>query len=183
MYDNTYDASIGDRKNAGIELIQSGRRIATNGDISLLAAPEQWDQMIPPVLNSRTVDDENNSLSASLTIPADSAGNPAVHYSMKAEPEAGGVKLTVKLDNPLPADLVGKAGFSLQFIPSQFISKSFQADFDGDGNYDAFGVFPLVPQDEMVSAERARTGIAWYVKSWTMMRATGSRCLWRPAAR
>ena len=167
MYDNTYDASIGDRKNAGIELIQSGRRIATNGDISLLAAPEQWDQMIPPVLNSRTVDDENNSLSASLTIPADSAGNPAVHYSMKAEPEAGGVKLTVKLDNPLPADLVGKAGFSLQFIPSQFISKSFQADFDGDGNYDAFGVFPLVPQDEMVSAERARTGDQpWYVKSW-----------------
>ncbi len=167
MYDNTYDTSIGDRKNAGIELIQSGRRIATNGDISLLAAPEQWDQMIPPVLNSRTVDDVNNNLSASLTIPADSDGNPAVYYSMKAEPEAGGVKLTVKLDNPLPADLVGKAGFSLQFIPSQFISKSFQADSDGDGSYDAFGVFPLVPQDDMVSAERARTeDQPWYVKGW-----------------
>ncbi|MCY9656435.1 glycoside hydrolase family 9 protein [Paenibacillus chondroitinus] len=157
MYDNTFDAALGDKKNAGIELIQSGRRIATNGDISLLNAPDKSDSTIPPVRNSRTVDDVNNTLSASLTIPSDSKGNPAVSYNLKAEPEAGGIKLTVKLDNPLPADLIGKAGFSLQFAPSQFISKSFQADTNGDGNYDSFGVFPLVPQDDMVSAERART--------------------------
>lgn len=167
MMNNTYDAELGDKKNAGIELIQSGRRIATNGDITLLAAPEQWDNIIAPVCNSRSIDQVNNTLSASMTIPSDDEGNPAVHYTLKAEPEAGGVKLTIKLDNPLPADLAGKAGFGLQFIPSQFISKSFQADADGDGNYDTFGVFPLVPQDDMVSVERARTeDQPWYVKDW-----------------
>lgn len=167
MYNNTYDTELGDKKNAGIELIQSGRRIATNGDISLLNAPEQWDNLIPPVLNSRAVDDVNAALSSSLTIPADSKGNPAVNYSLKAEPEAGGVKITVSLDAPLPSDLVGKAGFSLQFTPAQFISKSYQADADGDGKYDTFGVFPLVPQDDMVTAGRARTeDQPWYVKNW-----------------
>ena len=167
MYNNTYDPELGDKKNAGIELVQSGRRIATNGDITLLPAPEQWDYMIPPILNSRTIDEENDVLSANLTIPADSKGNPAVNYTLKAEPEPGGVKLTVKLDEPLPADLVGKAGFSLQFIPSQFISKSFQADSDGDGKYDSFGVFPLHPQDDMESFDRARTeDQPWYVKDW-----------------
>jgi endoglucanase len=167
MYNNTFDTELGDRKNAGIELIQSGRRIATNGDISLLNAPEQWDNLIPPVLDSRNIDDVNNSLSASLTIPADSKGSPAVGYSLKAEPEPGGVKLTVSLDAPLPADLAGKAGFSLQFAPASFISKSYQADADGDGNYDAFGVFPLVPQNDMESAARARTeDQPWYVKNW-----------------
>ncbi len=167
MYNNTFDTELGDKKNAGIELIQSGRRIATNGDISLLDAPEQWDNLIPPVLNSRTVDDINAALNSSLTIPADSKGRPAVGYSLKAEPEAGGVKITVSLDTPLPSDLVGKAGFSLQFTPAQFISKSYQADADGDGNYDTFGVFPLVPQDDMVTASRARTeDQPWYVKNW-----------------
>jgi endoglucanase len=167
MYDNTFDAALGDTKNAGIELVQSGRRIATNGDISLLDSPGQWDNAIPPVRTSRTVDTVNDSLSANLTIPADSTGNPAVDYRLKAEPEAGGVKLTVKLNNPLPADLAGKAGFSLQFAPDQFISKSYQADADGDGSYDTFGVFQLVAQEDMVSAERARTADQpWYVKDW-----------------
>jgi len=167
MYNNTYDPELGDKKNAGIELIQSGRRIATNGDITLLPVPEQWDYMIPPVVNSRTVDEASNTLSANLTLPADSKGNPAVNYTLKAEPEPGGVKLTVKLDKPLPEDLVGKAGFSLQLIPSQFISKSYQVDSDGDGKYDTFGVFPLVPQDDMVKVERARTeDQPWYVKEW-----------------
>lgn len=164
MYSNTYDSELGDKKNAGIELVQSGRRIATNGDISLVDAPEQWDSIVSPVLNSRSIDD---TLIANLTIPADSAGNPAVGYRLKAEPEPGGVKVTVTLDSPLPQDLAGKAGFSLQFSPRYFISKSFQADADGDGSYDTFGVFPLVPQNDMVSAERARTADQpWFVKNW-----------------
>jgi len=153
MYSNTYDAALGDNKNTGMELVQSGNRIATNGDISLQNIPDKLNSASMPVLNSRTVDDAKNTLSASLTIPAVSK-TPAVNYSLKAEPEAGGVKLTVKLNNPLPANLVGKAGFSLQFAPAQFISKSLQADADGDGNYDVFGVFPLVAQDDSDKASK-----------------------------
>ena len=159
MYNNTYDAELGDEKNAGIELVQSGYRIATNGDISLENIPDKLDTASMPVLNSRKVDGAKNTLSANLTIPAVS-NTPAVNYTLKAEPEAGGVKLTVKLDNSLPENLVGKAGFSLEFAPAQFISKSFQADADGDGKYDTFGVFPLVAQDDSDKASKEPLPIA-----------------------
>ncbi len=168
MYSTTYDRTFGDQKCAGIELIQAGKRIATNGDIHLLPTPEQWDATPAPTRNSRVIDDVNNLLSADLTIPAESGTeNPAVDYTLTAVPEPGGVKVTVKLDEPLPADLAGKAGFNLEFIPSEFTGKSFQADSDGDGNYDDYGVFPLVPADDMEETERARTGDQlWYVKDW-----------------
>ena len=71
------------------------------------------------------------------------------------------------MDEELPADLVGKAGFNLEFIPAVYIGKSFQTDTDGDGNYDSYGVFPLVPEDDMEDVSRARTGDqVWYVKDW-----------------
>ncbi|WP_343252707.1 glycoside hydrolase family 9 protein [Ligaoa zhengdingensis] len=168
MYSTTFDRTFGDQHCAGIELIQNGRRIATNGDIHLLPTPEQWDATPAPVRNSRTFDEATDTITVDMTFPEESTtGNPAVDYELIAEPEAGGVKLTVKLDKPLPEDLVGKAGFNLEFIPSAFIGKSFQADSDGDGKYDSYGVFPLVPEDDMVDMERARTGDQlWYVKDW-----------------
>ena len=339
MYSTTFDKTFGDQHCAGIELIQSGRRIATNGDIHLLPTPEQWDATPATIRNSRVFDEATDTITVSMTLPeeqnpttppaptptptptpapssaldlteapdadeadtqpdaetpeveapeasdepkaeatdepkaeatdepkaeatdepkaevtdepeaevtgepkaevtdepkaevtgepedevtdepeaevtdepdadapdepdadvsdepdadvsdepqtetpdpetpaaldlaADPAVNPAVDYELIAEPEAGGVKLTVKLDEPLPADLVGKAGFNLEFIPAVYIGKSFQTDIDGDGDYDSYGVFPLVPEDDMVDMDRARTGDQlWYVKDWNEAR-------------
>ncbi len=168
MYNTTFDMTFGDQHCAGVELIQQGRRIATNGDIRLLPTPEQWDATPPPTLNNREADLAANTVSANLTMPATKDGQkPAVDYTIKAVPEPGGVKLTVTLKDPLPADLVGKAGFNLEFIPSLFREKSYQADSDGDGTYDSFGVFPLLPFDDMELKDRARTDDqAWYVKEW-----------------
>ena len=96
-----------------------------------------------------------------------SDGKPAVDYTLKATAEPGGVKLTVVLDRPLPPDLVGKAGFNLEFIPDRYRTKTFQTDTNGDGRYDDFGVIPLLPFDDMELKERARTDDeAWYVKEW-----------------
>ena len=170
MYATTFDRTFGDQHCAGIELIQNGRRIATNGDIHLLPTPEQWDATPPPTKG--TVTAEGNTVTVPMTIPAETFDdgtpeNPAVSYKLIAEPEPGGIKLTVKLDAPLPEDLVGKAGFNMEFLPAVFIGKSYQTDSDGDGTYDDFGVFPQDPRDEMVEMERARTNNqAWYVQEW-----------------
>jgi hypothetical protein len=169
MYNGQFDNTFGDQHSAGIELIQSGRRIATNGDIHLLPTPEQWDATPAPSITGRVIDEEANTASVSLTFPGveGSAEKVAVDYTMTAEPEAGGVKLTIKLEEELPADLVGKAGFNLEFIPSQFVGKSIQTADAVDGNYNGFRIFPLVPEDEMEEKDRARTeDQSWYVQDW-----------------
>ena len=173
MYATDFDRTFGDQHCAGIELIQGGRRIATNGDIHLLPTPEQWDAT--PAPTKGTITAEGNTVTVPMTIPAetfdDGTENPAVNYQLIATPEKGGIKLTVKLDAPLPADLVGKAGFNMEFLPAVFIGKSYQSDTDGDGVYDQFGVFPQDPRDEMVDMERARTNNqAWYVQEWNEQR-------------
>ena len=173
MYATDFDRTFGDQHCAGIEMIQDGRRIATNGDIHLLPTPEQWDATPAPTKGTITAD--GNTVTVPMTIPAETfeggAENPAVNYQLIAEPEPGGIKLTVKLDEPLPEDLVGKAGFNMEFLPAVFIGKSYQSDSDGDGAYDQFGVFPQDPRDEMVDMERARTNNqAWYVQEWNEQR-------------
>ncbi len=169
MYNGQFDNTFGDQHSAGIELIQSGRRIGTNGDIHLLPTPEQWDATPAPSIKERVIDEEADIASVSLTFPGveGSEEKAAVDYTMTAEPEAGGVKLTIKLEEELPADLVGKAGFNLEFIPSQFVGKSIQTADAVDGNYNDFRIFPLVPEDEMEQKDRARTeDQSWYVKDW-----------------
>ncbi len=171
MYSTTFDRTFGDQHCAGIELIQNGRRIATNGDIHLLPTPEQWDATPAPIIGERKFDEATNTITVSVTLPAetleDGTVNPEVHYALIAEPEEGGVKLTLKIDGELPADLLGKAGFNLEFLPAVYTGKSFQADSDGDGVYDSFGVFPLTPSDDMEEIGRARTANqSWYVQQW-----------------
>ncbi|MDR0424760.1 MAG: S-layer homology domain-containing protein [Clostridiales Family XIII bacterium] len=170
MYNTTFSPVFGDQHCAGVELIQNGRRIATNGDIHLLPTPEQWDATPAPILNGRGADLENNTVSATLTIPGSDTGGvelAEVKYTIKAEPEAGGVKLSLILDAPLPPDLAGKAGFNLEFMPNLYREKGFQADKNGDGTYDDFGIFPLLPFADMEEKDRARTvDQAWYVKEW-----------------
>ena len=155
LFNNTYGGDYGDLKAAGLELVQAGRRIATNGDISLLPTQKQWYANTASVLKNRIVG--ANALSANLAIPADSEGNAAVNYTITTEPEPGGVKLTVKLDSPLPADLVGKAGFNLEFAPAEYTQKSYQVDSDGDGAYDRFSIFQLSPSSPMQRIDEART--------------------------
>ncbi|MDR1135066.1 MAG: S-layer homology domain-containing protein, partial [Clostridiales Family XIII bacterium] len=170
MYNTIFSQIFGDQHCAGIELIQNGQRIATNGDIHLLPTPEQWDATPAPILTSRGADLTGNTVTAKLTIPGSTTGGvelAEVKYTLKAEPEAGGVKLSVTLDAPLPADLAGKAGFNLEFIPNLYREKGFIVDKDNNGTYDEFGIFPLLPFDDMEIKDRARTiDQAWYVKEW-----------------
>src|ERR1019366_7159505 len=63
-------------------------------------------------------------------------------YRVEVQPEADGFRVSVHLDQPLPATLAGKAGFNLEFLPTAYFGKSFVLD-------DAAGVFPRHPDGPM----------------------------------
>ena len=176
--DNEYDNAVGDIKNAGLQMIQAGKRIATNGDLRLLPTPATWDVTPAPTVTSTSIN--GSALVADMSIPAASGNQP---YKVTTTPEAGGVKVEVELPEAVPAALAGKLGFNLEFIPSEFTGKSFQVDTNKDNTYDTFGVFPLTPTADMEEYQPVAADQAWYVKDWNSERgiyqpkpiATGSK--------
>jgi endoglucanase len=132
-FSNRYDGNFSDSKVAGVELIHHGVRTATNGDVRLSPTPEQWDPV--PGVKSRSVQRDSGTIETRLVYDS-----PAFEYAIRVEPlEAGGVRLRVVLDKPLPPALEGKAGFNLEFLPSAYFGKTWLTD-DSSG-----GVFPLYP--------------------------------------
>ena len=151
MYNNTFSGVFGDQHMGGIELSLNGMRIATNGDLHMLPTPEQWDATPAPSRGTPVLDQAN----ATITIPMTFSGSPdgVLKYDLVAKSIDGGVCMEMILRSEMPADLIGKARFNLEFRPASYRNKSYQADLNADGTYDSFGVFPLHPQDEMVETE------------------------------
>ncbi len=139
-FSNWYDVNFfDDSKLSGIEIIHHEVRTATNGDVRLNPTPEQWDPI--PEFVKRTVDKENNSIEALLTYP-----DYDFDYMIKAEAHGGGILLSVNLERPIPQELVGRAGFNLEFLPSAYFEKSYLID-------GKTGVFPLYPTGPMAVDE------------------------------
>ncbi len=137
LYDSTYHPVFVDQKNTAMEMILHGQRIATNGDVRLMPTPEQWD--LVATLKGRQTDKTNNRLTASLAFPTFD-----VSYTLEVAAEPGGVKVSINLDKPLPPNLVGRAGFNLEFLPSIYMGKAYLAD----GSH--AGIFPRTPNDPMI---------------------------------
>ena len=136
LYDSVYHPIFVDQKNTAMEMILHGERIATNGDVRLMPTPEQWDLVAK--LKGRHADKEHNRLTAELSFPT-----YQMDYRLEVAAEPGGVRVSVNLDKPLPANLAGRAGFNLEFLPSVYMDKSYAVDTG------AFGVFPRSPQEPM----------------------------------
>ena len=136
LYQSTYHPVFVDEKNAAMQMILHGQRIATNGDIHLLPTPEQWDLVAK--LKGHDADKERNRLTAQLSFPT-----YGMDYSLEVTPEPGGVRVSVNLDKPLPEKLTGRAGFNLEFLPSIYAGESYSADGT------QFGMIPRSPQDSM----------------------------------
>lgn len=134
VFSNRYGL-FGDEKASGVEIIHHEVRTATNGDVRLNPTPEQWDSI--PQFVSRRVSKADNSIEAFLHYPA-----YGFAYSVKVKAAGGGAEITVNLDKPLPAALVGVAGFNLEFLPAAYFRKTYLADGAG-------GVFPLYPSSDM----------------------------------
>lgn len=135
VYTSWYNGLFSDEKKSGIELIHHEVRTATNGDVRLGPTPEQWDPI--PTFRERKVDHENGTIEAFLHYPAFN-----FEYSVKVSQEGPSVNISVNLKNPVPEELIGKAGFNLEFIPPAYFEKGYLID-------EKSGTFPLYPSSSM----------------------------------
>jgi hypothetical protein len=121
LYSDTYSPVFFDQKNAGMQIILHGHRIATNGSVRLMPTPEQWDRI--PHFEGHQADKEHDRLTANLSYP-----EFHLNYQLVVAAEPGGVRVSVNLDESLPATLVGRAGFNLEFLPSIYMNKTYVVD-------------------------------------------------------
>ena len=155
LYDSTYHPVFVDQKNTAMEMILHGQRIATNGDVRLMPTPEQWD--LVATLKGRKADTANNRLTANLAFPTFD-----VSYVLEVAAEPGGVKVSINLDKPLPAKLVGRAGFNLEFLPSIYMGKTYLVDGT------KAGIFPRTANDPMIKVLPLpdEPKKAYYLEDW-----------------
>ena len=136
----------------GISFIMNGKRVATNGDIRFDETPGQW-QPVPKKL-SRTVDGQK--IVTRLCYPDSSRHetgfNPMVYpdvqlyYTVTLEPSGKGFLVTVDLEQPIPSELIGKAGFNMEFFPGELFGKPWIMD-------DKAGIYPQQPNSPVVVQE------------------------------
>jgi hypothetical protein len=121
VYSNLFTGGFNDEKNAGIELIHHGVRTSQGGAVRLSNTPEQWD--LVPVVSNRKVDRASNTIEVSLLYKEYDFESRVV-----VTPKDKGVEISVYLDKPVPTFLEGKAGFNLEFLPSQYWAKAYIVD-------------------------------------------------------
>ena len=119
VYSNMYQGIFCDEKEAGIEIVQRGERIATGGGIRLMNTPEQWD--IYAEMKSRQV--VGNGIEVKLAY-----ADYDLAHTITVTPKDKGVSIAVSLDKPVPKELEGKAGFNLEFFPASFFGKTYLVD-------------------------------------------------------
>lgn len=129
VFSNWYNDNFSDSKISGVELIHHGVRTATNGDVRLLPTPEQWDRI--PSFIRREIDPETQKVTAWLEYPE-------FQFSIETVPFESGFRLSVHLEEALPEEMKGKAGFNLEFLPASYFGKSYLMDAGS-------GILPLHP--------------------------------------
>lgn len=123
-------------RQGGMTIIQHGKRVAANGNLSLQPTPGQW-QPYPRLLNREVLKDENKIV-ASLMFPDSNRINadnqPIIYpdfefqYNLNVLAVEEGIKITVDLDEPLPIEWEGKVGFNIELFPGYLFGKSYWID-------------------------------------------------------
>lgn len=149
VYSNWYNENFDDSKMSGIEIIHHGVRTATNGDVRLEPTPEQWDPF--PNLIERKINKKDNSIEVLLNYP-----DYDFEFTIKATAKNDEILLTVHLDEKLPKELEGRAGFNLEFLPSVYFKKAYIMD----GKSNTFPLYPTGPMEVTKSGETEPKPIA-----------------------
>jgi endoglucanase len=132
---NQFSPIFFDEKNAGLQIVLHDNRIATDGAVRLSPTPEQWSPV--PAFVSRTLGSEPNQV-----IVRSAYNDVNLKYQVKVTAEGDGFRIAVDLDQPLPQNLAGKAGFNLDFLPTTYFGKTYLMDA-------APGLFPRHPTGAM----------------------------------
>lgn len=159
LYNDVYSPIFFDQKDSALQIILHGQRIATNGSVRLSPTPEQWSDI--PHVDAHQADKDHDRLTASLSYPQYS-----LSYQVVVAAEPGGFRISVNLDKPLPATLVGRAGYNLEFLPSVYMEKSYEAD------HKTFGMMPRYPEDHMAPdpPHADDPEPVWYIAQWRKAR-------------
>ena len=134
VYSNRYQGVFCDEKTAGVEIVQRGVRIATGGGVRLMNTPEQWD--IYSTLTERTIDTLGGVISCHFKYQ-----DYEFEYDLKVKEEGTGFRMWVELDNPVPQNLVGKAGLNMEFFPATYFGKTYLVDGQSE-------IFPRYPSSD-----------------------------------
>jgi endoglucanase len=120
----------------GLTIVQSGRRVAANGDLRLEPAPGQWAPV--PRVGPRIVDAARGVITVDLWYPDSSKDrkgfNPITYpdlrfkYRITTTSSGNSINLTVDLDQPLPEKWAGKVGFNLELFPGIYFGEHFFMD-------------------------------------------------------
>ena len=145
VFTNEYNGMFFDEKTAGIEIIHHGVRTATGGAVRLGPTPEQWDQ-IPKVVD-RKVDPKSNTIEVTLRYEAFDFDSRLV-----VTPDGAGFRIAVFLDKPVPADLEGRAGLNLEFVPSRYWERTYLMD----GKPAIFPRYPAGPTTSLPPGKKIR---------------------------
>ena len=144
VFSNAFTGGFNDEKNAGIEIIHHGVRTVQGGAVRLSKTPEQWD-LVPQ--STRRVNQANNSIEVTMRFNDYNFASRVV-----ATAKGNAVELSLYLDEPLPESVVGKAGFNLEFIPSQYWGKTYIVD----GRINRFPRYAVSKTEVLPNEEKAR---------------------------
>ena len=106
-------------KQGGVEIIQHGERIATNGFIRMERVEGQ--RLNYPERATREIKKDMNLIKANV-----SHEDFEFNYSIRVWPEEDQIRIAVDLDTPIPAEWENKLSFALEFFPPLYYGKSFQ---------------------------------------------------------
>ncbi|MFC2124743.1 glycoside hydrolase family 9 protein [Bacteroidota bacterium] len=125
VFHNSYPVG----KQGGIEIIQHGDRIATNGYITVdLPAGQSFPR---PDLAERTVSSEKEEISAKVSVPEFD-----FDYTIRVWPENGSIHMAIDLEKSIPEEWEGRTTFDMLLYPVPYRGKTFQLG-------GTFGVFPF----------------------------------------
>ncbi len=106
-------------RQGGIEIIQHGERIATNGFIRM--QPVDGKRFPDPLRALREIDSVNQVIKSVVNYE-----DFGFKYAIRVWPEGNSIHLAVDLDKPIPKEWEKKLTFDMEFFPPLYVGKSWQ---------------------------------------------------------
>ncbi len=101
-------------RQGGVTIIQNDVRVAANGDLQLRGYSK---------IGEKLVDKKSNTIQRNLSFE-----DIPISYSVSVQADGSKVKISLDLDNPLPAEWAGKAWFKIELFPAILFGKTWHLD-------------------------------------------------------